>query len=425
MTEKFVPKTFGPRPAHIATPAPEKGTAITVNAPHRETFKPVTQQQIRATGTTNPKAAALLLVIDTPTGVLDFGREVMDKIAQHSDTALEAVKDADVTFVHDQITSIISMAKSVGTSGNGEKKKSWSLGSLIDAFHDKSISLKEQVEAQFSTVSAQMDKVVTQVDAANTRILDKLNSLQLLYKQNLDEYTNLGQLVIAAEEAYKVREQQICTLKQEAGTDIAKLEEIKRCESTLLRLDKKITNLKKFQMMAIQNAPDISQMMDDAVTLIDKFHDIKTMTIPLWKRNVRKYIDSMELKKASDLERTINDANNAMMIHSSDQLKANAIATAKANNRDVVDDSTLEHIHGNLINMLAEVADINDKGIEQRRNSVERMDEMTRMYGNIASGRQTPQDAKKENDARLPGGAGSINVVENSGVKGFISKLTG
>ncbi|MEM2159397.1 MAG: toxic anion resistance protein [Candidatus Nitrosotenuis sp.] len=424
MSEKFVPKTFGPaRTSGALASAPEPGMPIAINQPTKESFKPVTQQQIRATGTTNPKATALLMVIDSPTGVLDFGRDVMDKIAQHSEQALEAVQDADVTFVHDQITNIISMAKSIGTAHqNDNKKKSWSLGSLLDAFRDKTISLKEQVEAQFSTVSQQMDKVITQVDEANTRIINKLSGLQTLYKQNLDEYTNLSQLIIAAEEAYRVREQQIASLKMEAGTDMAKLEEIKRSESALIRLDKKITNLKKFQLMAIQNAPDISQMMDDAITLIDKFHDIKTMTMPLWKRNVRKYIDSLELKKASDLERTINDANNQMMIASSDQLKVNAIATANANNRDVVDDKTLEHIHGNLIDMLSEVAEINNKGIEQRRNSVERMDEMTRMYGNIASGRQTAQEAKKENDARSPA---AITNNTKPAAKGFISKLTG
>jgi uncharacterized protein YaaN involved in tellurite resistance len=200
----------------------------------------------------------------------------------------------------------------------------------------------------------------------------------------LNEYHRLENLIKDAEEAYQIMAKENEKMRVNAS-DLLAAEEVNRSTKNLDRLEKKIDYLKKFQMMAIQNAPSISQMEDSAATLLQKFHDIKTMTIPLWKRQIRMYIDGQELRKSAALAAAVDDANNTLIKTNSNIISANSIESAKLNQRSLIDDATIEHVHQNLISTLGEIVQINNTGKETRIKSASRMDEMKRMYASISS----------------------------------------
>lgn len=146
--------------------------------------------------------------------------------------------------------------------------------------------------------------------------------------------------------------------------------------------------------MCLQDAPNLAQMEDNAVTLLEKFDTIKTMTIPLWKKQIKMFIDGQELNRAAKLASAVDDANNSMITANSHANKQNAIETTKLNQRGIVDMQTAEQVHENLLATLEEVSNINEAGRKQRIENSNRMDEMKRLYASIASGQTTVADAR-------------------------------
>ena len=350
-----------------------------------QVFKPVSVKALADAGISSPRVANLLVSFNSPTAILEYGQDIMTEISAKSDKFLAEVKDADVAFVETQLMSIISMAQKFHITPAGKQGGNIFSG-LISKVKETFVDAKEVMLNEFNDVSAQMDRVIGEVDTANARITVKLEGLQVLYRENLNEYKKLDSLIKDAKEVFKIKTAEVVAM-QEAATDMLAAEEVSRMNRILDRLDKKINNLEKFQLMAIQNAPSISQMEDSALTLLEKFHDIKTMTIPLWKKQIRLYIDSQELQRGAKLANAVNDANNSLIRANSDSISAGAIETATLNQRAVIDDETAQHVHDNLINTLNEVLKINQTGKQTRIESAEKMDEMKRLYAQIAAGK--------------------------------------
>jgi len=359
-------------------------------------FNPVSPKAIAETGASSQRVVNLLSTFDSSTGILDFGKDVMATISAKSDQMLAEVKDADVDFVESQMRSILTMAKSLHLTkpGQDKSKEGWLTG-LISKAKEQFIDTKEQMLSEFNNVSTQMDRVIGEVEQANHRIIDKVKSLQVMYQSNLQDYKNLEALINDATEAYEIKVKEYEKLKT-AVTDALSAQSLQRMGSNLDRLDKKISNMKSFQLMCLQDAPNLAQMEDNAVTLLEKFDTIKTMTIPLWKKQIKMFIDGQELNRAAKLASAVDDANNSMITANSHANKQNAIETTKLNQRGIVDMATAEQVHENLLATLEEVSNINETGRQQRIENSNRMDEMKRLYASIASGQTSVTDARNK-----------------------------
>jgi uncharacterized protein YaaN involved in tellurite resistance len=356
----------------------------------KSTFNPVSPRQMIDTGASNQQVVQLLSTFDSPTGILEYGKDVMTSISEKSDKLLAEVKDSDVQFVETQMRGILTMAKSLHLKPKNVDE-GWLTG-LVSKVKENFIDTKEQLMSEFNNVSTQMDRVIKEVEQANLRIIDKVSGLQTQYRENIQDYKKLDTIIKNAMEAYSIKVKEYERLQGSIG-DALDAQALSRMSSNLDRLDKKIDNLKKFQMMCLQDAPNLAQMEDNAVTLLEKFDTIKTMTIPLWKKQIRMYIDGQELNRSAKLAAAVDDANNAMIVANSNANKNTAIETAKLNQRAIIDDATAETVHQNLLDTLDEVLTINVEGRQRREQSSNRMEEMKRLYASIASGQVSPKDA--------------------------------
>lgn len=359
-----------------------------------------------SSGISNPRIVKLLATFDSATGILEYGKDVMSNISAKSDKLLDEVKDSDVEFVETQMRSILTMAKSLNLKPKN-KDDGW-ISNLFSRAKEHFVDAKEQLMSEFNDMSSQMDRVISQVEQANSRIIDKVVGLQAQYKENLQDYKNLDIIIKDAEEAFFHKKTELEILKHNISNALD-AQSLNRMISNLDRLDKKIDNMKKFQLMCLQDAPSLAQMEDNAITLLEKFETIKTMTIPLWKKQIRMYIDGQELHRAARLGTAVDDANNAMIKANSSSNKEIAIETTRLNQRAIIDDSTAEEVHKNLLDTLDEVININDEGRQRRIDSSKRMEEMHRLYASIASGQTSIKNAKKQS---ISGNQLSQNLFE-------------
>jgi uncharacterized protein YaaN involved in tellurite resistance len=283
------------------------------------------------------------------------------------------------------MTSILTLAQKFNID---DKENQSGIGGFFNKVKGMIIDVKEATLAEYNDLSTQMDRVVTKIDESKSSINTKLNGLKTLYDDNIVEYKRLEQLVADTKAAFDIKQAEYDAMVASAGNDMLKVEQAAQLMQQLTRLDKKIINFEKMQFVAMQTAPTIRSIQDNGYTLLEKFHTIKTMTIPMWKRQARLFLDSEEMRKGAALANSVDDANNQLMRTSSDRLKSNSIAVAKSGQRDVVDTDTLQHVNNNLIDMFTEVLKIGDQGKIAREKSREQMKEMKDAYQNIVTGKK-------------------------------------
>jgi len=90
-----------------------------------------------------------------------------------------------------------------------------------------------------------------------------------------------------------------------------------------------------------------------------------------------------EQKSAVALADTIDNATNAIMRRNADLLHQNSVATAKSNQRLVVDVETLQHVHDKILLTLTDVRDAHEKGATDRRQAI---GELERLRSEMLSG---------------------------------------
>ncbi|CAM2838633.1 hypothetical protein VINE108274_04035 [Vibrio neptunius] len=124
------------------------------------------------------------------------------------------------------------------------------------------------------------------------------------------------------------------------------------------------------------------------ITLIEKFNNIKTLTIPSWKKQFTLAISMLEQKKSLELASKIDDATNDLIRKNADLLRQNTLQTAQANQRSAIDIETLEHVQQTLISTLEDVVAIEQEGARNRKVADEKMVSMRQELSNLMTNKK-------------------------------------
>ncbi len=348
-------------------------------------FQPLAVKQMVDTGiksvTTNTRVIGLLQSMDTPLGILSYGQQEMDSIAEKSDLALAQIDDSNVDFITNQLSSILTLAQQYHPPGAKDHQSK--MMQLVGSIKNLLVDAKETGLAQINTISEQMDRVVDQIDASTSSIAEKVNNLTQLYADNMNDYQQLTGLIDDAKIAVDIKQKEYDNIVNQSNLTPIELEQANRLQQQIDRLDKKLMTFEKMQFMAMQTAPTIRNIQENGYTLLEKFHTIKRVTIPMWKRQARLLADQNALAKGVALANDVDNANNALILEAAKRNKDNSIATAKAGQRDVVDTQTLLSVNQTLIETFTEVLNIDKAARTARQESRKLIEEGKNAYLNV------------------------------------------
>jgi uncharacterized protein YaaN involved in tellurite resistance len=184
------------------------------------------------------------------------------------------------------------------------------------------------------------------------------------------EFEQLGVSIVAGKIKLAALEQHInqrlADTPQPSPQEAQAISDLKQLAS---RLDKRVGDLNALQMSAMQTLPMIRMIQHNNQTLVEKFHNVRELTLPAWKRQFMLAVSLIEQKKAADLAQTIDDSTNEFLRKNAELLKQTSISTARINQRAVIDVETLEQVQRTLISTIEEVQDIHRKGFDSRRDA--------------------------------------------------------
>lgn len=338
-------------------------------------------QQLAALGLEENDQAEVLALADgmdlsQRDALFRFGRDAAQHSASYADQMLSQVRSVEVEGLGVKLTEIVTSAQSLNLHALGEKK---SRVPLVGGWIDKIRQGKDELVNQFSSVKSNIERLMDEVSVMQSGLQARIASLDEGFDAVKTEYRQLGLHIAAAQMAQNRLRQAVS-----AGQEKSQLGQLNGLQSQMLHdqiageglLEKRIADMRVLQHSALQTLPMIRLVQTNNTLLIEKFHTVKELTLPAWKRQFMLALSLSEQRNAVNLARTIDDATNAFLKENAQLLKQNTVATAQSNQRMVIDIATLQDVQNTLLSTVQEVIKINQEGAKQRAGVADQLSQM-------------------------------------------------
>ena len=306
-----------------------------------------------------------------------FGRELGSDAARQTDALLEQVRSKDLDAMGGRLSEVVSAARGLNLGALSDKRSRLPLiGAVLDRLRAKGGSLM----LQFQDVRTQIDGLMDELQAMQGSLAARVEMLGQAHEAVLQEHALLGAHVEAGELV-------LGELRARAGrppdsaADPLQVQQAQDLHAAVAALDKRVADMRLLQHAALQQLPMIRMVQANNRVLIEKFHNVKELTIPAWKRQFMLALSLDEQKNAAQLAHAIDDATNEFMLENARLLKDNTIAAARANQRQVIDVQTLQQVHDALMSTVQEVARIHREGTQQRSGAAAQLAVLRRQMG--------------------------------------------
>jgi uncharacterized protein YaaN involved in tellurite resistance len=311
-----------------------------------------------------------------------FGRELGAQTAQQADSLLEQVKSKDLDLIGQRLSEVVVAAKSLNLGSLSDNRSRVPLiGGLIDKVKLKGAA----IAVKFQDVRSQIDALLGEVSGMQSGLAQRVETLEAAFESVKQEHALLGAHVAAGETMVIRLGQKLALQSALASNDPLRAQELQDLKAAISALEKRTGDMKMLQHAALQQLPMIRMVQANNRMLIEKFYTIKELTVPAWKRQFMLALSLNEQKNAVQLANSIDDATNEFLRENAKLLKDNTIATARANQRMVIDVETLQQVHQSLLSTVEEVVRINAEGIAARSSASAELASMRReLSGHLA-----------------------------------------
>lgn len=326
--------------------------------------------------------------------VTEFGREIADHTGSYADSLLDQVRNKDLNDAGKMLTEVVSLARSLDSQGLSAKRSQIPvIGPLIDKVRRRAGDLS----VHFDTTKGQIDKLMESVGEKQTNIQSRNEQLEQMFGSVGAEHRLLGIHVAAARIRLGEMRQEVEAIRHSAGSDPTLVQAIADMDASIAQLDKRAGDLRALQHSALQSMPMIRMLQSNNTMLVSKFHSIREVTVPSWKRQFMLRLALTEQRSAVELANEIDDATNAIMKSNAQLLHINSVDSAKANQRLVIDVETLQQVQASLINTVQEVIRINHEGAKSRvaaeKQVMSMRADLQQRLANISAAKQLEQGA--------------------------------
>jgi uncharacterized protein YaaN involved in tellurite resistance len=229
---------------------------------------------------------------------------------------------------------------------------------------------------QFDTTRSQIEALINEVGTTQSNIQQRNAGLEEMFVSVMDEHRLLGIHIAAGR--LRLGELRVLAQQQRSdiGNDPARVQALSDLEAVIANLDKRIGDLVAMQHSAMQSLPAIRMIQSANIMLVDKFHTIREITVPAWKRQFMLSLALNEQKNAVELAAHIDNTTNDLLRREAALLHRNSVEAAKANQRLVIDVDTLKEVQNTLIKTVEDVIKIQRDGVVQRENAAKQIETM-------------------------------------------------
>ncbi len=299
--------------------------------------------------------------VTNPDHVLLFGADAQKRIADFSQTALDAVKTQDTGEVGNMLVNLVAELK--GFQKDSEEPKG--LAKIFSKGEDKITRMK----ARYNKVSANVDSIAGSLEGYQTQLLKDVAMFDRLYDQNSDYFHQLTLYIIAGDKKLaQVRANELKALQEKAALsgDAMDAQKANDLAAQCDRFEKKLYDLKLTRQVSIQMAPQIRLLQNNDSLLVERIQSTLSNTLPLWKSQMVLALGMHHSQQALQAQTAVTDMTNELLRKNAEALKIGTVQTAKEAERGIIDIETLVQTNQDLIDTINEVMSIQSEGRAKR-----------------------------------------------------------
>ena len=299
--------------------------------------------------------------VTNPDHVLLFGADAQKRIADFSQSALDAVKTQDTGEVGNMLVNLVTELK--GFQKDTEEPKG--LAKLFSKGEDKITRMK----ARYSKVSTNVESIAGSLETYQTQLLKDVAMFDRLYDQNNDYFHQLTLYIIAGDKKLaQVRNTDLKELREKAALsqDAMDAQKANDLAAQCDRFEKKLYDLKLTRQVSIQMAPQIRLLQNNDSLLVERIQSTLSNTLPLWKSQMVLALGMHHSQQALQAQTAVTNMTNELLKKNAEALKMGTVATAREAERGIIDIETLVQTNQDLIDTINEVMNIQSQGRAKR-----------------------------------------------------------
>lgn len=234
----------------------------------------------------------------------------------------------------------------------------------------------DKLRRTYQKVAPQVDEIVEKLERAQAQMVADIAMFDTMYTRNVEQYRTLKISVAAGRQALAAfRAEQLPGLEAEAreSGDAMDAQVLKDFKDKLERFDKRLDDLDRVSVVALQMAPQIKLIQNADKSISDKIDTTISTTIPLWKSQMVIALGLSNQRAALDLQRSVDDTTNKLLRANAEALEQGAVDAERANQRGSVDIETLEEVNQRLISTLKQTVQVQQEGRAARVEAENRM----------------------------------------------------
>lgn len=358
-----------PRPLFEKTTLP-----VNVNPPHAGNAQlPVQPVRVEVAPPAMPA---------TDEGIAGLGRAPMERVAGAADKLLEITRAGEIGAMGERLGDLVIAAKGLDPEALRDK-------GFLRRLFGGARAVKERFFAQYRSVAAQIDRLVDELQRHAATQNARIGTMENMFVANETEYRELGQAIITGEAWVAQLNADIAAASATPASDAIAAQALSDQRARLTRLEKRVHDLKIAQTLALQTAPQIRLMQQNARMLVTKFEDLVNVTIPAWKKQFSLQIILAEQQESAKVVNAVDEATNEAIRRNADLLKQNAGDIARSGNRALVDIETLQYSQAKLLEAIGDVKRITDEARAKRGEGERQLVELQRNLLTSLTGKPT------------------------------------
>ena len=298
--------------------------------------------------------------IENTNQILQYGAGTQKKMADFSDTALENVKTQDLGEIGELISNVVGELKDFDVQEEGK----------FFGFFRKQTSKIENLKNKYDKAQANVEKITDSLQQHQVRLMKDSAMLDKMYEQNLNYFKELTMYILAGKKKLEeTRNGKLAEMKNKAA--LSGLPEDAQAARDLdekcSRFEKKLHDLELTRTIAMQTAPQIRLIQNNATVMVEKIQTTIVNTIPLWKSQMVLALGIAHSAEAAQAQRQVTDITNELLRKNAETLHMATVETAKESERGIVDLETLQKTNADLIQTLDDVMRIQMEGRQKRQ----------------------------------------------------------
>jgi len=313
--------------------------------------------------------------------IVHFGARAQNELQEISQAMLADVRNKDVGPAGESLRDIVTTIRGFSVSElDVRRERSW-----WERLTGRAAPFAKFV-ANYEEVQSQIDRISSELDSHQHRLLKDIRSLDLLYDRTLAFYDELALYIAAGDEKLVQLAAEDIPAKEktiEAAAEDDKVmaaQELRDLRAARDDLERRVHDLKLTRQVTMQSLPSIRLVQENDKSLITKINSTLVNTVPLWETQLAQAVTIQRSAEAARAVKEANDLTNDLLTANAKNLRqANATIRSQVE-RGVFDIESVRSANAELIATIEDSLRIADEG-KARRAAAE--EELTAMEGQL------------------------------------------